>query len=129
MHTRRAEMRLSFELEAVMVRRAILAAVLLAGCHPGSVNPLAGASVTTGLALGASAANRAAGGCYAGCTNGTTCNPKTGWCEALPCRGRCSPDEHCEATLSETKCVPGPPTGGTSMAKGKETKLTIPPPI
>jgi hypothetical protein len=108
----------------------VLAALLLAGCHTGSVNTLAGASVTTGLALGASAANRAAGGCYAICTNGTSCNPRTGLCEVLPCRGRCASDEHCEETFAETKCVPGGGTTGvTSMAKGKETKIPILPPI
>jgi hypothetical protein len=108
----------------------MLAALLLAGCHTGSVNTLAGASVTTGLALGASAANRAAGGCYAICTNGTSCNPRTGLCEVLPCRGRCASDEHCEETFAETKCVPGGGTTGvTSVAKGKDTKIPILPPI
>ncbi len=112
-----------------MVRRAILAALLLAGCHTGSANTMAGAGVMTGLALGASAASRASGGCYAVCTNGTTCNPRTGWCEALPCRGRCSPDEHCEQTFAESKCVPGGTTGVTSVAKGKEIKMPIAPAI
>src|SRR5437763_1599981 len=43
-------------------------AVLLVACKTGSPNTAVGAAVTTAAALGASAANRAAGGCYAICT-------------------------------------------------------------
>jgi hypothetical protein len=112
----------------MLERAMILAALLLAGCHTGSANTMAGAGVITGLALGTSAVSRASGGCYAVCTNGTACNPKTGWCEALPCLGRCSADEHCEQTFAESKCVPGG-TGVTSVAKGKEIKTPIEPVI
>jgi hypothetical protein len=115
--------------EAVMVRRAVLAALLLSGCYTGSANTIAGAAVTTGLALGASAASRASGGCYAMCTNGTVCNERTGLCEVLPCRGQCSSNEHCEQTFSETKCVPGPATGVTAEAQGKEVKTPAVAPI
>jgi hypothetical protein len=90
------------------------AALLLAGCG----STLAGASVTTGAALAASAANRASGGCYALCTNGTSCNPRTGMCELLPCRGLCAADEHCESTYAESKCLPGAPSGVSASAAG-----------
>ena len=86
---------------------------------------MVGAGVMTGAALGASAANRASGGCYAVCTNGTSCNTRTGLCEALPCRGQCAADEHCEQTFAESKCVPGVTTGVTSVAKGKDVKTPI----
>jgi hypothetical protein len=113
-----------------MLRRAILAALLLAGCHTGSANTMAGAGVTSALALGASAANRVSGGCYAVCTNGTTCNPRTGWCEVLPCRGRCSIDEHCEQTFAESICAPGGTASGvTSVAKSNPIKMPVLSPI
>ena len=54
---------------------------------------------------------RATGGCVASCTNGTTCNPRTGFCEALPCRGLCGSEEHCENSFAESKCVPGVAAG------------------
>ena len=63
--------------------------------------------IMTSLALGSSAANRAAGGCYAVCQQGEACNEKTGLCEALPCRGKCLPTESCEEGFFGVKCVPG----------------------
>ncbi len=93
------------------------AALLLAGCG----STLAGASVTTGAALAASAASRASGGCYALCTNGTSCNPRTGMCEVLPCRGLCAADEHCESTYAESKCLPGAPSDVSATAAGTGT--------
>lgn len=108
-----------------MLRRAILAALLLAGCHTGSANTIAGAGAMTALALGSSVASRVSGGCYAVCTNGTACNPNTGWCEVLPCRGRCSTDEHCEQTFTESICAPGGTSGVTSLAKGNPIKIPV----
>lgn len=62
--------------------------------------------VATAAAVGH--ANREAGGCYAACFPGTTCNPKTGYCEALPCHGHCRPAELClnDGQLNE-RCEAG----------------------
>ena len=86
---------------------------------------MAGAAVMTSLALGASAANRAAGGCYAVCQQGEACNEKTGWCEALHCRGKCRADESCEEGFFGIKCVPGP---ALSVSSQSVPASTTPPP-
>src|SRR4051812_48407032 len=96
---------------------ALLCAAGFAACHTGSASTLVGASTMTALALGTSAAERAAGGCYAMCTNGTACNPRTGLCELQPCRNQCSVSEHCETSFTGDKCMPGAPTGVESVAK------------
>jgi hypothetical protein len=101
--------------------RIVLIAVLLSGCAP---SMLAGASTVTAAAVGASALQRSAGGCYATCTNGTTCNPRTGLCERAPCDGLCRPDEHCESTATQSLCLPGPPSDVAAKAPG--TQKTIP---
>jgi hypothetical protein len=82
----------------------------------------------SGLAAGSAVAERAAGGCIATCTNGTVCNPKSGLCEVLPCRGRCGSGEHCEQTYSGDKCVPGGGAGEVSTpARGNATRIPIAP--
>jgi hypothetical protein len=106
-----------------------LVALALAACATGSSNTLAGAAVTTAAGAGAAALSRANGGCIAMCTNGTICNPRTGLCEVLPCRGQCGASEHCEQTFTDTKCVPGPETGVTSVARGSSTKGPILAPV
>jgi hypothetical protein len=112
-----------------MGRSSLLALVALAGCITGSSNTMAGAAVMTAAGLGAAAVSRASGGCVAICTNGTACNPRTGLCETLPCRGQCGSGEHCEQTFTESKCVPGPETGVTSVAKGESTKIPVVMPV
>ncbi len=77
------------------------------GCHTGSANTMAGAASMTTLAVGAAAVSKASGGCIAICTNGTACNPKSGLCDPLPCRGECGSDEHCEQNFTGSKCVAG----------------------
>src|SRR5690242_11188332 len=57
--------------------RALLL-VFCCGCAPLTV---VGAASMTAEALLATRANRAAGGCYATCTAGTTCNTHSGQCE------------------------------------------------
>ena len=98
--------------------RIVFAAAILAGCsHTGSSNTAAGAVVTSAAAVSAAVASRAAGGCIAMCTSGTTCNPATGLCEPLPCRGECAANEHCEQTFSGAKCVAGGPTTVETLVK------------
>ncbi len=94
---------------------AVLLAAGLLSCHA-STNSLIGAAVMTPLALGASAANRAGGGCYAVCQQGEQCNEKTGLCEALPCRGQCSASETCEEGFFCVRCLPAAPLSVTGKA-------------
>src|SRR5438270_14087560 len=104
------------------MRCLLLSVMLLAGC---SASTAVGASTITSAALAASAANRAAGGCWAVCTNGTSCNPRTGLCDVLPCRGRCAADEHCEEDFAESKCLPGATGDVTAQSKGQTNKLPV----
>jgi hypothetical protein len=101
-----------------------LCALAVASCHTGSSNTIAGAAVMTSLALGASAANRAAGGCYAVCQEGEACNESTGLCEVLRCRGKCRADESCEEGFFGIKCIPGP---ALSVSTGA-SPVTVRPP-
>jgi len=108
---------------------SIALALTATACHTGSGNTAVGAAAITGLALGSSVANRSAGGCYAMCTNGTTCNNKTGLCERMPCRGECGHGERCEESFTGFKCVPGGQPGDVaSEAKNSGVNLPVAPP-
>ncbi|HYS08633.1 MAG TPA: hypothetical protein VEP66_07800 [Myxococcales bacterium] len=106
--------------------RLLFCALFLVACKTGSPNTMLGAATTTALALGASAANRAAGGCYAICTAGTACNTNTGLCDRLACDGKCAADERCEETFAGGKCVPGG-TGIATKANGSGVALPVGP--
>src|SRR5436190_17988197 len=106
--------------------RLAFVAVLLVSCKTGSPNTLMGAALTTGAAIGASAANRAAGGCFAMCTNGTVCNPNTGLCDRQASDGRCGPSEICEETFTGSKCVAGT-TGVVTKADRNGIVLPVAP--
>ena len=99
--------------------RALLAFALLAACKTGGSNTMAGAATVSAVAIGTAAVERATGACIAICTAGTTCNPAKGLCEPLPCRGECGPNEHCEQTFSEDKCVSGGPTSVETLVNNK----------
>jgi hypothetical protein len=105
-----------------------ICALAIASCHTGSSNTIAGAAVMTSLALGASAANRAAGGCYAVCQQGETCNEATGLCEVMRCRGKCRADESCEEGFFGIKCIPGPALSVSTGATAVNVKPPPPPP-
>jgi hypothetical protein len=108
-----------------MLRFALLA-LLLPACV---ASTLVGASTTTALALGTSAAQRHAGGCYAVCSGGTSCNPRSGLCERMPCDGQCAAGQHCESTATQSFCAPGPPSDVLSSAPGtQKTVPWLPPP-
>jgi len=79
-----------------------VAVLLSSGCLGRGSN--ADPVTATLLGLGAAAVSRSQGGCYASCPVGTKCNGKTGYCEELPCHGRCAPDERCDTTTVE-RCV------------------------
>jgi hypothetical protein len=93
-----------------------LAAVLgfLAGCA--SSGAITNAVVNTAVAASASAVSRAQGNCVASCPEGTACNHETGYCDVLPCRGRCSTFE---------ECVVHPGGLETCERKGTSTPLKI----
>src|SRR2546423_13665661 len=93
-----------------------LLALTLMSCHTGSSNTMAGAAVMTTLALGASAANRASGGCYAVCQQGESCNEKTGLWETPPRRGRGQAAEACGGGFFRGQGGPGPALPGPTGA-------------
>ncbi len=71
---------------------------LAAACGSSAPYTMTSAALNTGLALGASALERSSGGCYAVCTNGTVCNPKSGYCERDPVP-LCEPGSACGGPL------------------------------
>ncbi len=90
-----------------MVRTAPLLLLLAAvACGSSAPYTIPAAVLNSAVAVGVSAQQRAAGGCYATCTNGAVCNERTGFCEPAPCVGNCG-NEICEATPSGTvRCTP-----------------------
>lgn len=72
------------------------------GCSAAGAN----AVVSTAIGVGVAGARRANGECYTACTPGNTCNPQSGMCEPIPCRGECQLNESCEQTPTGDKCVP-----------------------
>jgi hypothetical protein len=85
--------------------RFVLLAVVLLSCA-GSSAAVSNAVINTALGVTMAGASRASGGCYAACPLGTRCEPKTGLCEELPCRGRCRSDERCETVSGLPQCMP-----------------------
>lgn len=96
---------------------------LLAACgaafHPRSANPYepdrgpatgggAGVGIAPAAAAVESIQRRMEGECYVPCLHGTACNPATGMCDALPCRGECKPGEYCDTRGFVDRCVPEP---------------------
>jgi hypothetical protein len=109
--------------------RIALMAVLLPAC---AAAVLAGATAETAAAVGSSGLQRSAGGCYANCTSGTVCNPRTGLCERAPCDGSCGAGEHCESSYSKSWCAPGAASDVVSQAPGTQKSVPLlppPPPI
>ena len=91
--------------------KLVTGVLTLCGCV-GSSSSLLGAVVNTGIAMGTSAHSRSKGGCYASCPQGTSCNKKTGYCDALPCRGECRTYEQCVEGLLTYRCeAPMPDVG------------------
>ena len=63
-------------------RRILLAlAAILPACGSSARYTVPSAAINSAIAVGASAAQRSAGGCYAQCVGGTVCNPRNGFCE------------------------------------------------
>jgi len=110
------------------------AVAALAGCASTAPHTMGAAAIGSGVALGAAAASRSAGGCWAVCTDGWVCNPASGWCEkpkvTLP--ADCLPN----GASSDPRCTPWPaPTvtgqGGAAPSgsgAGYAPATTRPPP-
>jgi hypothetical protein len=71
----------------------------------GAAVPAANAALSTALAGGTAWQRRSDGQCYTPCTPGHACNPKTGYCEAIPCGGNCRSDERCDERSLVPHCV------------------------
>jgi len=100
-----------------------LAFLCAMGCRSSAPYTLQAVAIDTALATGVSAVQRASGGCYAECTNGTTCNPNTGMCEKA-CVASCSSFEVCAFdTYGVPQCVRAP----TSVVEEHETLPPLPP--
>ncbi len=80
----------------------MLLAMLDLGCTA------AGADAVIGTAIAATAAGvrRSNGECYTPCTPGNVCNPQSGMCDPIPCRGECRSGEQCEQNALGDRCVP-----------------------
>jgi hypothetical protein len=86
---------------ALAVGLALAATAGLASCASSAPHTVPAAAINAGIGLGAAAAQRSGGGCYAVCTNGTICNPRTGLCEATAADTVCQ-----EAPGGGMRCVP-----------------------
>jgi hypothetical protein len=80
----------------------------------------------TTLAAGIAAQMRAEGDCYVPCHYGTACNPATGYCEPLPCRDACAPNEYCDGSGPQARCVPIPKP---DLSVGQRAGEPPPPPF
>jgi hypothetical protein len=79
-----------------------LVLLLASGCSAAGANAVVG----TAIAATAAGVRRANGECYTPCTPGNTCNPQSGLCEPIPCRGECRSGEQCEQNALGDRCVP-----------------------
>lgn len=120
-------------------------ALMAAACRSSAPYTLPSAVVNTAIAAGVSAQRRAEGACFAVCTNGTACNPRTGFCEPAACGGKCQAWEtcvetetglgHCVASSSpaiserqrDRADLPGGFTPGLGVSPATGTVPTLPP--
>lgn len=84
---------------------ALALVALPVGCATSGSNDVASAVINTTLAVAASGVSHSQGGCYASCPNGTKCDPTTGYCVSLPCRGQCKAHEQCVENGLQSKCI------------------------
>jgi hypothetical protein len=106
-----------------MKRLALVALALIGGaaCRSSAPYTVPAVALNLGVAAGVAGVQRAAGGCYAVCTNGRLCNPKTGFCE-VP-----SPRDLCEPVPGGNECIP---LDIRTMARERQAAVTVPtPPI
>ncbi|WNG22872.1 hypothetical protein F0U62_01650 [Cystobacter fuscus] len=106
--------------------RGTVMAVVLSLC--GCAGAAGSAVLNTAVALGASAASRSSGGCYASCPTGTTCDKATGLCEQLPCRGECDPFQECVEKRLTYRCVARGSANGDLIIKPTQAPSAQTPP-
>lgn len=100
---------------------ALLSVAGLAACQSTAPYTVPAAAVNTAIAAGVSAGRRADGECYSPCGPGTKCNPKTGFCDTLPCRGECQAWQRCDESGVLYKCVDeSAPALGIERKKGEK---------
>jgi hypothetical protein len=93
-------------------------------CRSSAPYTLPAAALNTAIAGSAAALQRASGGCYAECTDGTACNPNTGFCERA-CVASCSSFEVCAFDdYGVPRCVKPP----TSISEEQQQPLLPVPP-
>jgi hypothetical protein len=112
------------------MRKHLALFVLLSGCAaagPAATSAALNAGVNTAVAAGVAGARRSQGECYTPCTPGNACNPKTGYCEPLPCGGGCPIGQACDAAVGSGRCVPASDLE-VHQATG-QTKPTPPPDV
>jgi hypothetical protein len=110
--------------------------VALPACKSSAPYTVPSAALNSAIAVGAAAARRSAGGCYADCVGGTVCNPKTGYCEkpiavcvgseadTLPCAGQAG-----TSTLQTQRPGLDPAAGAAPLPVGVSPATgTVPPP-
>jgi hypothetical protein len=68
--------------------------------------------VTMPIAAVVAGMRRAKAQCFVDCLVGTKCNPSTGFCDELPCRGTCTKDEICDQSGPVSKCWSKPDESG-----------------
>ncbi len=118
----------------VRLRHAPLVLLALAACKTSAPHGMEAAVINTALAAAVAGVSVAHGGCVAMCTQGWTCNPKTGLCEPQPefrCvggnlnSGLCSnrPEDLSAARAGSSASGSLPATLGISPATG-----SVPPP-
>ena len=124
--------------------RIVPVLALGAACHTSAPYTVPSAIINTALAVGTSAVRRAEGDCFTVCAYGTTCNPRTGYCEPTGCGGKCQAWEmcvegengagHCAATLSPAISerrrgaeLPGGFTPALGVSPATGTVPTLPP--
>jgi hypothetical protein len=87
----------------------LLALAAASACKSSGPYTLPAAAIESGIAVAFSAAQRSEGGCFATCTNGTTCNPNSGFCERISTSALCAcpAGQLCvEGSRGDTRCVP-----------------------
>jgi hypothetical protein len=111
----------------------LLAAAAAAGCQSSAPYTVPAAALNTAVAVGAALEQRAAGGCYATCSHGTVCNPRSGLCEAESAAEVCDQGE-----TGAVRCVPvmgvsrrperAPPAGAQTGIGISPATGSVPPP-
>jgi hypothetical protein len=115
-----------------MRRLALLLALAAASaCKSSGPYTLPAAAIETGMAVAFSAAQRSGGGCFATCTNGTSCNPNSGFCERISASAQCAcqAGQICvEGSRGDARCVPeGTPTIFTQQDQASGRAIVIKP--